>query len=960
MGTIKVKNTLFPEMDEEEAQPEQLTPQAMDQAVRGPGAADTTQMTPDEIAIRNQFAHFGNPPQAEPEDPSLGFMRGLEQVNRQMVEGKKDAIDLSEPGTNTDGIPGTATYSHLKNRFLAKDKSPEAAVEFMRKKFPDRKFFSTSDDVWETVGSGMDMKTVPLDPENSTWREVGEEIVADNPRVALDVGIQAAIAAETGGMSLPVRMVISGAASGAREGVIQGAKQFWGDSVTADEALAAMGWETGLGAVAPTLDPAAAKLAAGILSVTKTGAKWGAKQAVKAGLNLSPAYQLGKRALGAAKDKYFKIPIEARDRARFIGFEPEKFRRMTGDQWGPILEQDPSGNFRQLIAANLQPGAEGIAGRLEAAGLFNEAGIYNIDDWVAHAAGRLRETGDRLGQAFDLAEETERKLISEGSLPALTRNDLPMQSMTSRLDADISGSEGTTVGGLYRGERGRLVRRGLGETGDPERDLLNDDLIALSEARKAREDLPKKLLEEDRAFRARRDLAMQSGEMDMEAIEAMEAAHRQRQEMMRYQIADAIETTENLQREGLSQPVGIKDLDRLINSLDDDAYKAGMELNSRKAEVLRGWANELRATRNARMQQIDPANAKQFADDAELYGDLRDAVRAAEAKRAYITEHRKKIFLSNAIASGPRRVFRIGEHFTLSDTGIVVRNYMQKGMMDEAVNAFLANIPMLGNAGLAIKNGVRSFARLELLDQMKGMMKFKGLENHPVLSAAFEGTRRAAEMELQRQWTPELHEFLEQAASYSKSQMNAYMQGEQKGGDGGLPRNIEGVMQAQMVVPMILQNELPPEVGGLVASQAGQLMSKAHTEEGKRQLGEFMGLLEKNFPGIIPWESGKLTGLPSEFDFGNGPRLYLDDDIASWGVTIEACRLSNTEKARRCTALYRDKQVLPLDVELDSKMLQAGNSQSKEQVGGVTIDRDGLVESMQVERNAYGKRITPQ
>jgi hypothetical protein len=946
-------------MDEEELspqQPQQLTPQAMNAAVRGPAAADTTQMSPEEIAVRNQFAQFGEP-QVE-QGPTVGFMRTIDQINQHMLEGRKDAMDLSEPGTNNDGIPGTATFSHLKNRFIAKDKTPVEALEYLRQKFPERSFFATYGNVYETVGEGQDVTTVPLDPANSSWGEVGQEIVADNPRIVADVAIQTGLAATTSGMSIPARMAASGVATGAREAVVQGTKKFWGDSVTLEEAAAATIYEGALGAAMPGLEAVArGAIAKALPAQMPRRLLRGANRLAEAA---SPGYNAVKGAMGQAKDATVNAPIEGRHWARFLGFRPDEFKRTSAKGWGPMVEKDPTGDFRRLVAANLQPGAEGIGSRLQAAGMFDTPGVNTLDDWVSHAAIRADELGESIGSALNEAQKIDLQMVEAGSLEPLTRRDVLSRTMTDRLRGDISGSESNVVGRILDEERENLVRRGLGGTGNQQLDAGNEKLTAYMQAKKELGTLENKLLSEERLHRARMKQAAMNG-ADADELEAMAEGWEQKKALFDFRIQDAHGTMSKLEGEALGESLDIKRLDGLIQSLDDDAFAAGEALDAKKAEVLRNWSNELRTLRDTRMQKILPEQADNFKNNAALYGDIRDALRAAEAKRAILQAFPRKVYLSSAFASGERRTFRLTEHLVLSDAGIKARYHWQRGEYRQAKDAIYHGSPWLLRAiGKPINKGVDAILDLEILDSMKKHMDFQGLGQHPTLKAAFEGTRRAAEMEVTRHWTPELQTFLEEAAAYSKSEMNSYLKGEPQGEWGGLPRNLQGVLQGQMVVPLMLQQNLPQGVGDLISSQASQLMGQAHTAEGKRQLGEFFGMIEKTFPGIIPWESGRFTGLASEFDFGDGPKLYLDDDLASWHRTIEASALNNMEKARRITSLNRDKTVIPLDVELDSKLLQLGNAQAKEVVGNVTIDRNGLVESMQTERNSYGKRLSPQ
>jgi hypothetical protein len=112
-------------------------------------------------------------------------------------------------------------------------------------------------------------------------------------------------------------------------------------------------------------------------------------------------------------------------------------------------------------------------------------------------------------------------------------------------------------------------------------------------------------------------------------------------------------------------------------------------------------------------------------------------------------------------------------------------------------------------------------------------------------------------------------------------------------------------------------DQTPPEYkNGILAALGGPVDGPALVHQSMNikqpeQKAKFWTQISRQFPEF-PFASG-MTGLPSEFDAGNGPKLYDPLDVKTWANNIANTNLREDVKAQLVSALFRDGTLYPLD-----------------------------------------------
>lgn len=137
-----------------------------------------------------------------------------------------------------------------------------------------------------------------------------------------------------------------------------------------------------------------------------------------------------------------------------------------------------------------------------------------------------------------------------------------------------------------------------------------------------------------------------------------------------------------------------------------------------------------------------------------------------------------------------------------------------------------------------------------------------------------------------------------------------------------LDRNL-ATIDAQGVANLIGVG-LPPEAAQPLILQWQQIVATGDME--KR--GQFLGALAAKYPDF-PLQTGALTGLPSEFDMGDGRRrLFSAADRDKWEQVIERSPLRLDEKALRIMQLRKSYEVYPLDWKLSQDVQSSPDGQA--------------------------------
>lgn len=126
-----------------------------------------------------------------------------------------------------------------------------------------------------------------------------------------------------------------------------------------------------------------------------------------------------------------------------------------------------------------------------------------------------------------------------------------------------------------------------------------------------------------------------------------------------------------------------------------------------------------------------------------------------------------------------------------------------------------------------------------------------------------------------------------------------------------LPRTLTE-LNPQMV-EFSIGNFVPPEMAQPLTFEWKRLLASQDLEG----MANFLGTLKTIAPDI-PMAPGPITGLPSEFDLGDGrARLFSPMDVIKWRDQIEKSPLREDEKAQRVNALHRDGTVYPNDLRVN-------------------------------------------
>lgn len=123
-----------------------------------------------------------------------------------------------------------------------------------------------------------------------------------------------------------------------------------------------------------------------------------------------------------------------------------------------------------------------------------------------------------------------------------------------------------------------------------------------------------------------------------------------------------------------------------------------------------------------------------------------------------------------------------------------------------------------------------------------------------------------------------------------------------------IPRNVAEINPVGM--EKVILGFLPEEQRVPVALQWRSAVASGD----KRRQAQMLGALSTAYPDF-PLQTGPVTGLPSEFDIGDGRmRLFSDIDVATWETNINNSTLTTSEKAQRAAALRRDRVVIPFNM----------------------------------------------
>lgn len=127
-----------------------------------------------------------------------------------------------------------------------------------------------------------------------------------------------------------------------------------------------------------------------------------------------------------------------------------------------------------------------------------------------------------------------------------------------------------------------------------------------------------------------------------------------------------------------------------------------------------------------------------------------------------------------------------------------------------------------------------------------------------------------------------------------------------------IPRHID-MINPQGISNLLLLNAPEQDAGPLVLQWKNVFASGD-----KRQIASFLGEVAIKFPDF-PFPRGPITGLPSEFDIGDGKsRLFSPMDIMHWEDEIDRSPLREEEKALRVMALRKDGLVVPMTQRMNN------------------------------------------
>lgn len=132
-----------------------------------------------------------------------------------------------------------------------------------------------------------------------------------------------------------------------------------------------------------------------------------------------------------------------------------------------------------------------------------------------------------------------------------------------------------------------------------------------------------------------------------------------------------------------------------------------------------------------------------------------------------------------------------------------------------------------------------------------------------------------------------------------------------------IPRSVPELMRSPDIVGQLIQEFSAPDQ----AIPRYYQWQRAVSSGDKTEIARFMADLSKMSPDF-PLARGQITGLPSEFDIGDGfARLFSDDDKVKWESTIESSQLGEDEKALRIMALRKHSIAMPLSVKLNKPVI---------------------------------------
>jgi hypothetical protein len=125
-----------------------------------------------------------------------------------------------------------------------------------------------------------------------------------------------------------------------------------------------------------------------------------------------------------------------------------------------------------------------------------------------------------------------------------------------------------------------------------------------------------------------------------------------------------------------------------------------------------------------------------------------------------------------------------------------------------------------------------------------------------------------------------------------------------------VPRNLNAFPAE--AIEMLIAGYAPPEQAAPIIQQWKRVAAGGD----KQQMAQMLGALTQAFPDM-PFARGQVTGLPSEFDIGDGvARLFAPEDMARWEDQIDQSDLRLDEKAHRVMVLRQSGRVLPMDVNV--------------------------------------------
>ena len=96
----------------------------------------------------------------------------------------------------------------------------------------------------------------------------------------------------------------------------------------------------------------------------------------------------------------------------------------------------------------------------------------------------------------------------------------------------------------------------------------------------------------------------------------------------------------------------------------------------------------------------------------------------------------------------------------------------------------------------------------------------------------------------------------------------------------------------------------------------------------KKKMAAFLGEISAQYPKV-PFSQPQITGLPSEFDIGDGiPRLLNPQDQLAWEQQVGNSNLREDEKALRVAALRKSGMVFPMDMRVNTTLNVTDESQA--------------------------------